>query len=301
MFKRQTRLVWLFFCSVLGAGLSCEGADPIETLPPSSGAPASTWLSLSHERGSVRQFEPIYLKLERADPQRCPGCPLAPLEEGILKLQIKRPGEPSRLYVPPMMVCSKTDPDPGRTLVYQTVILSAGALVTADAGPLELTVLDATGAAVSNALMLQVLEAGAELRPDLAAAIAQHAPAYGMYVYLAGGDHLPEGSRIVHALADAGSDYSRWARPILANNYARMSYDWTNQRVQRPADLGRVRTYLPAWTDGSSENIKMEIAQSLVTAYGVGNLDEPLRARLREFKQRVGRQRSLQLDGLSDL
>jgi hypothetical protein len=168
---------------------------------------------------------------------------------------------------------------------FAAIILSRGEIVSATPGAYELRLLGPNREEISNRLTLMVKSPSTA--GDLAAVntIKRNPAAYGLFVYLKGGDHLVEGLEIVSELAQGSSSYSDFCRLILAMNYSQRSYDWTNDRIRREKDANRALYFArEASLNSQSPYLQLSFASMIQSQFQEYQLPAELKATLISIK-----------------
>lgn len=227
---------------------------------PASSAPVrSRAFTLTAERSSYLLGEPVYLRIQSAEPAT------PSLEEGTVLLAIKCAGEGERIYRPPLRLRgtpaapARMPESSGGSVRFARIIFSDGELVFGKPGRYRLRLLsaassasagpgkvpgsgtsqtngDAAGLALSDSLAVVFREPTLPPDKQAYAIISRNPGEYGLAVYLEGGDQLRQGLAIMSDLAASQSAYSRVASFVLSSDW---SQDFTDYRGphSRPIDL----------------------------------------------------------------
>lgn len=192
----------------------------------------------------IQPYEPIFLEIEALDTKTCGACRFVNLSTGDLRLVIDAGKGQKQFYRPALKTCWFGQVQPEVRKSHETVILSAGNIVTRNPGNLRLFLCDGANNIVSN--LLEIVVRPSSKREKIWAEEASRYPAeYGMFLYLGGGDHLANGRRIVERMSKSGTAYAPWARSIMACNHSQNYTDWKSMKIVRKADLYLAMNELP--------------------------------------------------------
>jgi hypothetical protein len=241
-----------------------------ESLPSFSDKPEKQ-VRLSAYSSQVVAFGPVFVEIEAIDTTNCSECKFTDLSTGDLKLVIENGNNERRFYRPVFQACWFGQVQPIVLKSHETVIISAGEIVTRDPGRIRLFVVDGHNRIVSNRVEVRVEAPASKEDVHWVEEARKQASEYGLFVYFGGGDHLANGRRIVEGMSIHSGRNATWARAILACNHALSARDMKQMKIVRKADVDLALSELPQ--EGVPPGLLHQLAKNIrIAAY---NGDDP--------------------------
>jgi hypothetical protein len=221
-------------------------------------------IKLSTDKSNYLPYEPVYLKIERADP-KASNIKIRSLEYGDFGLEIGTPRGASSSYKPSVSVClANTGVEKDESVAFSILILNNAKLVTSESGTYVLTLYDHERNQLAWPINFNVAQP--TLNEDREAMkIIESAPyEYGLFAYLEGGDHIEKGIGIFKKLASTKSMYRSMARTVLAMNYSEDALSDKTGLIMRKKNPEFVRQYSEGFDDATPEYLQLQTSHKIL-------------------------------------
>ncbi|MDQ3000106.1 MAG: hypothetical protein M3Y08_02415 [Fibrobacterota bacterium] len=243
-------------------------------------------LKLTADKTQYLVYQPVYLKIERVNEPSAGEPRFIALEYQDIVLEITYPNKEKGQYKPPMQVCMGLDAE-FQKIAYSTLILSEGKIVTSQPGSFSIRLLDLNGNQVSPASHFSVsLPKTVEDRKALDL-INSNPQSFAWFIYLEGGDHIPNGMDITQRLAGTNSSYAGFSQSVLALNFSEVAYDFTKNKIKRDRDFEKVRAlFLVGSEESNGEYLQLRVCESMVKNFDKKNYPKEWHSRIRAVKNK---------------